>query len=329
MIGTGVFLVVSLIENNDLVRVKEISNDFCSIYVTVGDKRAHVAMYGAMAENSKGFFDTSKTTMVMLPGLGVPSPHLYFKPLAHALETDFNIVIVEPLGYGLSDLTETDRTVQYMNAELNNALEALSIKECVLLVHSISGVYGLNFIYDYPEKVKGFIGVDNTVYADELTESMEWEKEYALQGIKEFQNLRASFPSMEVFQNALRTEPEKYGATIPEIIGYTYPDSDMEEYIQAYSMSNNETIKNEVNHMEESLLSIKDKKFPDSLPVLTIICSENVESMPVWEAVHREQLNFESGNHQLCTVKDGHYIWYTNLSEVVQHIQAWKAEKHF
>lgn len=330
LIGTVVLLLACLIGSTDLVQAKEkASNDFCGRYVVVGGKRIHVAMYGAIDENSKDFLDTSKTTVVMLPGLGVPSPHLYFKPLAQALESDFNIVIVEPLGYGLSELTEIDRTVHNMNEDLNHVLDTLKIEECVLLVHSISGVYGLNFIYDYPEKVKGFIAVDNTVYAEELAESMEWEKEYALQGIKEFQNLRASFPSIEAFQNALRMDTEKYGATLPKIVGYTYPDSDKEEYIQAYSMSNNDTIKSEVNHMEESLLSIKDKKFPDSLPVLTMICSENVESMPVWETAHREQLNFESGNHQLYAVKGGHYIWYTNLSEVVQHIQAWKAENHF
>ena len=66
-------------------------------------------------------------------------------------------------------------------------------------------------------------------------------------------------------------------------MGYTYPDSDKEEYIQAYSMSNNDTIKSEVNHMEESLLSIKDKKFPSALPVLIMICSENVENIACLE----------------------------------------------
>lgn len=116
LIGTVVLLLACLIGSTDLVQAKEkASNDFCSRYVAVGDKRMHVAMYGAIDENSKDFLDTSKTTVVMLPGLGVPSPHLYFKPLAQALESDFNIVIVEPLGYGLSELTETDRTVHNMN----------------------------------------------------------------------------------------------------------------------------------------------------------------------------------------------------------------------
>ena len=92
-----------------------------------------------------------------MPALGVPSPHIYFKPLAQSLDESFNIVIVEPFGYGLSDVAATDRTVDNINSELNAALDTMGIKQCVLLVHSISGVYGLNFVQNYPEKVKGFI----------------------------------------------------------------------------------------------------------------------------------------------------------------------------
>ena len=51
--------------------------------------------------------------------------------------------------------------------------------------------------------------------------------------------------------------------------------------------------------------------------------------LPVWKTAHREQLDFESGNHQLYTIKGGHYIWYTNLDEVVRHIQDWRVENHF
>ena len=61
---------------------------------------------------------------------------------------------------------------------------------------------------------------------------------------------------------ALKTDPEKYGAALPQVSGYTYTESDREEYIQAYSLSSNDTIRNEVNGMDQSLLSIKNKKIP-------------------------------------------------------------------
>lgn len=108
-------------------------------------------------------------------------------------------------------------------------------------------------------KVKGFIAVDNTVYDEELAEAMEMEKKYMLQGIDEFQKIKNSFSSLEEFQMALKTDPDKYGAALPQVSGYTYTESDREEYIQAYSLSSNDTIRNEVNGMDQSLLSIKNK----------------------------------------------------------------------
>lgn len=89
------------------------------------------------------------------------------------------------------------------------------------------------------------------------------------------------------------------------------------------------TIRNEVNGMDQSVLSIKNKKFPSALPVLTMISSENVQNVPAWETAHRNQLDLESGNHQLYIVNGGHYIWYTNLTQVVQLIDEWRIENHF
>lgn len=54
--------------------------------------------------------------------------------------------------------------------------------------------------------------------------------------------------------------------------------------------------------MDESLLTIKDQKFPNNLPVLTMISKDNVDTMPAWETGHRNQLNFETGKHDMFIV---------------------------
>lgn len=325
-----VMMFALFVSGCNLVQDQEITElDYGTKYITVQGNNMHIALYGNLDESGEEFADETKTTLVMMTALGVPSPHIYFKPLAQSLDEDFNVVIIEPFGYGLSDPATTDRTVDNINNELNTALETMGIQQCVLLVHSISGVYGLNFVQTYPEKVKGFIAIDNTVYEEDLAAAMEMEKEYMLQGIDEFQKIRDSFSSLEEFQIALKAEPDKYGSALPEIVGYTYPESDVDEYIQAYSLSNNDTIKNEVNQIDQSLLSIKNKTFPSELSVLTMISSENVENVPAWESAHRNQLDLESGNHQLYIIDGGHYIWYTNLAQIVQHINEWRVENHF
>lgn len=291
-----------------------------SKFITVDSKEMHIVLYGDLDQNGVTFADPSKETLVMLPALAVPSPNVYFKPLAEALSSAYNVVVIEPFGYGLSDMTESVRTVENINSELYDALETLGIDTCTLLVHSISGVYGLNFLYSYPEKVDAFIAIDNTVYDEELFEALAMEQDYMLQAAEEFDELRNTFGSVEEFEAAIAADPSQYGAELPDVAGYTYTESDQEEYYQAFARSSNQTVQSEIQNMENSLESIEGKKFPSAIPVLTMVSSDNVEAMPVWKLAHEEQLDLGSANHKLYIVEGSHYIWYTNLNDLVNHI---------
>lgn len=291
-----------------------------SKFITVDSKDMHIVLYGDLDQNGVTFADPSKETLVMLPALAVPSPNVYFKPLAEALSSAYNVVVIEPFGYGLSDMTESVRTVENINSELYDALETLGIDTCTLLVHSISGVYGLNFLYSYPEKVDAFIAIDNTVYDEELFEALAMEQDYMLQAAEEFDELRNTFGSVEEFEAAIAADPSQYGAELPDVAGYTYTESDQEEYYQAFARSSNQTVQSELQNMDISLKSIEGKKFPSAILVLTMVSSDNVEAMPVWKSAHEEQLDLGSANHKLYIVEGSHYIWYTNLNDLVNHI---------
>ena len=317
-------LIIAIILLNSNLPVQAATNESCSSkFITVGNKEMHVILYGELDQNGGTFADQSKEILVMLPALAVPSPNIYFKPLAEALDSAYNVVVIEPFGYGLSDTTESVRTIENINSELYEALEVLDIDTCTLLVHSIAGIYGLHFLYSYPEKVNGIISMDNTVYAEELSEALSLEQEYMVQATEEFDTLRNTFNSTEEFETAIAADPAQYGAELPDIVGYTYSESDMEEYYKAYANSSNQTIQNEILNMVENLESIKGVKFPSALPVLTLISSENVQAMPAWKTAHQDQLDFNSGNHELHIIEGNHYIWYTNINGVVRSILEW------
>ena len=317
-----IIMVLILLNSNLILPVQAADNESrsASKFIMVDSKDMHIVLYGDLDQNGVMFADPSKETLVMLPALAIPSPNIYFKPLAEALSSAYNVVVIEPFGYGLSDMTESARTVENINSELYDALETLGIDTCTLLVHSISGVYGLNFLYSYPEKVNAFISIDNTVYDEELSEALAMEQDYMLQAAKEFDELRNTFDSVEEFKAAVVIDPSQYGAELPDVIGYTYAESDQEEYYQAFVRSSNQTIQNEIQNMENSLESIEGKKFPSAIPVLTMLSSDNVEAMPVWKTAHEEQLDLGSANHKLYIVEGSHYIWYTNLERLKQII---------
>ena len=86
-----------LINSNLTLLVQADTNESSSAskFVTVGDKDMHIVLYGDLDQNGDAFADQSKETLVMLPALAVPSPNIYFKPLAEELDTEYNVVIVE------------------------------------------------------------------------------------------------------------------------------------------------------------------------------------------------------------------------------------------
>ena len=318
-------LIIAIILLNANLPVQAATNESYSIskFITVGNKEMHIVLYGELDQNGGTFADQRKEILVMLPALAVPSPNIYFKPLAEALDSVYNVVVIEPFGYGLSDTTESVRTIENISSELYEAINVLDIDTCTLLVHSIAGIYGLHFLYAYTEKVNGIISMDNTVYTEELSEALLLEQEYMLLETEEFNALRNTFNSTAEFETAIAADPAQYGAEVPDIVGYTYSESDMEEYYKAYANSSNQTIQNEILNMDENLESIKGVKFPSTLPVLMLVSSDNIQSMPVWKTAHEEQLDFSTGKHQLHIVEGSHYIWYTNLLNIVKYVLQW------
>jgi len=146
--------------------------------------------------NVEIFGETNSTSIiVLLPGLGVSSPIYDFKPLAEELSKNYKIVVIEPFGYGLSDLVEEERTLENVSSEIHTAIKELGIEKYYLAASSLSGLYSLKIANDYPEELLGFIGIDITVPGQEvinniflnITESSIVR--FIFLGIKEFDRL--------------------------------------------------------------------------------------------------------------------------------------------
>lgn len=103
-------------------------------------------------------------TLVFLSGLGTSSPTIDFKRLWMRLIDEYEIVVVERPGYGWSDVTSTPRDIDTMLEETRKALELSEINGPYILVpHSMSGLIALYWAQNYPDEVKGIIGLDPTV----------------------------------------------------------------------------------------------------------------------------------------------------------------------
>ena len=78
-------------------------------------------------------------------------------------QKDHKVVVVESFGYGWSDITEKERTVENIVEEIRTALKKANIEgPYILMPHSISGIYSMYYANKYPKEVKAIIGNDPT-----------------------------------------------------------------------------------------------------------------------------------------------------------------------
>lgn len=95
--------------------------------VEIDGKKMHVYSQG---EGNK--------TIVLMPGLGTTAPSIDFKPLIEELKNNFKVVVVEPFGYGFSDDTSKERSVENIISEIRMTLKEANIDGPYILFYTQS-----------------------------------------------------------------------------------------------------------------------------------------------------------------------------------------------
>lgn len=104
-----------------------------------------------------------ENTIVLLSGLGTAAPVLDFEPLVNELAKNHKVVVVESFGYGWSNVTNKERTVENIVEGIITALKSNIEGPYILMPHSISGIYSMYYANAYPDEVKAVIGIDFTL----------------------------------------------------------------------------------------------------------------------------------------------------------------------
>ncbi len=100
-------------------------------------------------------------TIVILSGAAITSPVLEYRPLYRRLSDTYKIAVVEKSGYGMSESTYTERTVENISAETREALKRAGINPPYILApHSYSGFEAIYWANTYPDEVKALLSID-------------------------------------------------------------------------------------------------------------------------------------------------------------------------
>lgn len=248
LIATTALFLLFIATHQILTLIEKRQNPPTSQYVTVNNKKMNLCILGE-----------GNNTIVLLPGLGTAAPVLDFMPLAKDLSKNNKVVIVEPFGYGWSDITPKERTIENEVEEIHMALQAANLSgPYILMPHSISGLHSIYYANTYPDEVSGIIGIDCT-----LPKMVEYfDEEYP----QKMPLVTGQLSSIGVMRVLTLLAPNNF-ISDNTMNFYNKENLTMQKRIASWKSSNKNVV-DEMNHIKDSISKTYDMTFHDNLPVL-------------------------------------------------------------
>jgi pimeloyl-ACP methyl ester carboxylesterase len=247
-------------------------------------------------------------TMVLLSGFGTPAPAIDFAPLIRKLDA-FNVIVVEGFGYGYSDLSVRNRTIENITSELHQVLVKLRVSEPVILVgHSVGGIYARYYANAYPNDVSAVVGIDPMAAT---TSSLKVAAPSIVEGIQ---------ASTGLFRLVTTIAPDLIQ---PPGTAYT-PDDRRRTAAMTNWNYGNVSISDEWSRIGANSTKANSHPFAADLPVLEILSSESVKTMPEWLPNHEAELKGVA-THQLEVLEGSHYLHWTQSSALARIISTFVA----
>ena len=185
------------------------------------------------------------------------------------------------------------------------------------MAHSISGLYSLYWANEYPQEVKGFIGIDSSV-------PNQFDQEPFLVSVVTLNKLSAHLQQIKNIFGITRLKSiRKPQKAVYADNSYVYKKEELSVFrILSMDFVNNKTVMNELDCMESNLEVVREMKFPKDIPVLQFVSGDNCEFMEAWEQLHREVIT-EMDKSEVVRLDGGHYLHFECKKEIVDKVNEW------
>ncbi len=195
-------------------------------------------------------------TLVFMSGAGTSSPILDFKSLYSLLTDDYQIAVVEKLGYGFSDIVDKNRDIDSILEDTRAALNRAGLHApYVLCPHSMSGLEALYWAQKYPKEISAIIGLDMSI------------PEY-------YDNMKINIPLIKMASMAANIGVSRLipGLSESDAIKYGTLTEEEKKIYKAvfYSRTATKTMINETECVKENALKVKAMGVPQ-IPMLLFI----------------------------------------------------------
>ena len=302
----GIIFIVHTIANKKYEKNYKVPGDLIEVY-----DNEYIHAY-SMGEG--------ENTIVLLSGMGVPSPYYDFYSLATSLSKKNRVIIIEYFGYGYSSETEKERTIANYKKEIQAVLDYYLIKDNIILAaHSFSGPISMSYANEH-DSVIGYVCLDCSsayqaeLYIEQNTEYPDYPDSYALiskSGLTRF-----------------------LGAIVPGLISEFYLEDVPEKMINdykyfIYNKLYNKTVIHEMEAFPKIETEMLNVKYRDNLKVVTFLAKETVDSMQEYyeegdfkydfKTMHEKEIS-NSDIQKIYVLEGSHFVYHTNVDKITETI---------
>ncbi len=253
-------------------------------------------------------YDSQKgdNTILLLSGFGTGSPIIDFSPLTNELKNKYRIVIIETYGYGFSDDTRKQRTIENITEEIHYIMNKLDIEKYTLLAHSISGIYAQYYIEKYKNEIDGYIGIENAIpqYLEgkEIPGAILIDKITRRSGILRLIGI--------VSPNKLTDKKMKD----------IYSENDLKELRKAIIRNyKNAAQLGEIDWYSENVKKVSNIEMDKDIPILFFVSRNNHDNPEKWIKDHEVIINNQNEG-RLIEYEGSHYLHHEKYEEISKEI---------
>jgi pimeloyl-ACP methyl ester carboxylesterase len=218
----------------------------------------------------------------------------------------YDVIVVERFGYGYSDMSARERTVENISTELHEALSSLDIeKPYVLAGHSIAGFYTLDYANRYPSEVSAVIGIDPSV-------PTQLEKHSAADGGI---NIIGILSTIGLVRTVVSVAP---GAVDPTSDDFTTTELERMRQMTIWNYGN-AAVADESARVASNAAALQGVTYPENLPVLHFLASDSLATFPEWLELHKNQLK-NVNRHEIVELQGLHNLQWTQSAAMAKKI---------
>lgn len=253
-------------------------------------------------------------TVVFCSGNGTSSPYLDMYNLQEEVSPFTETIVYERPGYGWSDATTNERTIDNITNEMETVLEAATDNDTFIFVgHSIAALEIFYYAQKHPEKVKGIVLIDGVSpkYASQMENPVPMSI-HVMKMLKSTGMLRLLSHIERVKSRLIQVE------NLPDELKDVGIDLTLQQMW-------NSTMIAERNKLMENGKNVNEGKRLADIPLVLFSATSN--QMKGWKQSQEELASWSNHTKQIWIETDNHFIHHEHPNVIIQEIIALLKQK--